>query len=235
MFINRKQLLQNSSNESVFHAPLLANNSIVYIKSPSTRIYLSNQDMRDMCSELKNELLLIAYELAPELIAGSTFGSLRVGQSSDFASNFVSKLLTGADVELITSRIETVTRVAKSRYKLHYKGEWELDIFINSVKRLSEIRSFLLSKEQGLIHNAGTIRSNRRVLLAETVAEVKPKILQEEVDSAVQTLDPPVIEVDEKPELKFKYRPVTNLGDCIDIHILHRPKRHRQTRRASQT
>lgn len=223
--------MQKSSNEPVFHAPLLANNSIVYIKSPSTRIYLSNQDMRDLCSELMDELLLVAYELAPELVAGGKFGNLRIGQSSDFASNFVSKLLGGDDAGLITSRIETVTRIAKSRYKLHYKGEWELEIIISSVKKLSDIRSFLLSKELGLPYNAGSFHARRRILVAETVALDKPTILQEEDDQIGTIVDQTAVELDEKPEINIKYKPVVNLGECIDIHILHRPKRHRHSQR----
>ncbi|QLL34072.1 hypothetical protein HG536_0F03970 [Torulaspora globosa] len=188
--------------------------------------------MRDLCSELKDELLLIAYELAPELAAGGAFGNLRMGQSSDFASNFVSKLLGGDDAALITSRIETVTRVTKSRYKLHYKGEWELEIIISSVKRLSDIRSFLLSKELGLAYNAGSLHSRRKVVLAETVSLDTPAIVQEEEDQLDRSLDQSAVEVDEKPEIKFKYKPVVNLGECIDIYILHRPKRHRHSQRS---
>lgn len=188
--------------------------------------------MHDLCSELKTELLLIAYELAPELVAGSSFGSLRVGQTADFSTNFVSKLLTGDDSDLITSRIETVTRVAKSKFKLHYRGDWELEIFINSVKRLSDIRSFLLSKEQGLTYYPGIPHARRKVLLAEIVANVKTKLLQEEDDGMDQSRDKTTVEIDEKPELKFKYKPAVNLGECIDVHILHRPKRQRHTHRA---
>ncbi|QLQ81684.1 hypothetical protein HG537_0F04450 [Torulaspora globosa] len=181
--------------------------------------------MRDLCLQLKDELVLIAYELAPELVAGGTFGNLRIGQSSDFASNFVSKLLGGDDSNLITSRIETVTRVAKSRYKLHYKGDWELEIFITSTKRLLEIRSFLLSQELGLPYNGSSLHSRRKILVTETVTLDTPTILHEEDDQVA-------VEMDQKPELNFKYKPVVNLGECIDIYILHRPKRQRHSHRS---
>lgn len=187
--------------------------------------------MRDLCSEIKNDLLLIVYELAPELAVGKTFGSLRIGQSSDFHTNYLSKLLTGDNTDLVKSRIETVTRVAKFKYKLHYKGNWELEVFINSVKRLAEIRSFLLYKEQGLQGLCTIAPSKRRILLSETV-DRSPKFLQEDEDNdpasslAVEDIAPPM---DQKPDLTFKYKPVINLGDCIDIHILHRPRRQKST------
>lgn len=220
--------MQKSSNESIFHIPLLSNNSIVYIKSPTVKIHLSNNDMRDLCSEIITELILIIYELAPELAVGKTFGSLRIGQSSDFQDNYLSKLLEGDDADLVKSHIDTITRVAKFKYKLHYKGNWELEIYINSVKRLADIRSFLLFKEQGLQHLIRTMPSKRKILLTETVSIEKPKILQEVDDNDI-SLEEIASSADQKPDLTFKYKPVINLGDCIDIHILHRPKRQRNT------
>lgn len=231
IFVNRKQLLQKSLNESVFHTPLLSSNSIVYIKSPTTRIHLSNHDMSDLCSEIRTELLLIVYELAPELAPGKTFGSLRVGQTSDFQSNYVSKLPEGDKAGLFESRIETVTRVAKFKYKLHYKGNWELELYINSVKRLADIRAFLLSKEKDL-RNLVPMPSKRRILITEAAESIQPKLLTEDDDDNNVSLQEIPAAIDEKPDLTFKYRPATNLGDCIDIHILHRPQRRKNANKS---
>lgn len=99
IFVNRKQILQtndktsNKSNATIFEAPLLSNNSIICLKSPNTRIYLSQQDKKNLCDEIKEDLLLIVYELASPEIISSVLSKIRVGHSTDFQINVLPKLL----------------------------------------------------------------------------------------------------------------------------------------------
>lgn len=185
--------------------------------------------MHDLCYEIKTELLIIVYDLSSQLAVGKAFGNLRIGQTSDYQANYVTKQFIEDSTDQTTSRIETITRVDKNKYKLHYSGNWELDIYINNVKKLDNIRSFLLFKEQGVGSAIAAVQSKRKVLLRESVTKKHPLVLQEEDDA--EDVNDEAAAQDEKPELAFKYRPVTNLGECIDIHILHRPKRQRQAPR----
>lgn len=227
IFVNRQQLLQNNSQDTVFHAPLLSNNSIVCIKSPSTRIYLSNNDMLNLSSEIETEVLLIVYELTSPPLMQDVIKKLRMDQSMDWHKEVVSKLFQGHTESLVTSHIQSITRISKFKYKLHFKHNWELDIFVDNIKSLAHIRAYLLSRgEVPTYHPPLPMRSKRKVLLYEQV-QTPPNLLSEEHPSVPDTSES---EEDKKPELKFKYRPVINLGECINIHVLKRPQRYKKSK-----
>lgn len=233
VFVNRKQLLQNNTRDNSFHTPLLSSNSIVYIKSPATRIYLSNHDMHNLCTEITTDIFLILYELSSPKFIDGVLKNVRIGQTLDFQKDVMEKLNTDSYEGLLTTHIQSLTRVAKSKVKLHFKKNWELDIFINSLKKLADMRSALLLKECGSVVPAPRIYSRRRVLLTETISTGEPILAQEEDPSpigagtatAIETA--PVIDEDKKPSLTFRYRTVASLSDCIDVHVLQRPKRRR--------
>lgn len=203
----------------------------MYIKSPSTRIYLSNHDMQNLCSDIKEDLLLILYELSSPSIRDGVLKNLRIGQTLDFQKSVLNKLFTGDGERQITSHIQTITRVAKFKIKLHFQRNWELDMFINNIKKLADVRSFLLMKECGAIVPSPSIYAKRRVLLAETSSLEAPELLQEDYGGMPEEdlSGHPALQPDEKPTLTVRYKPVLSLGDCIDIHILQRPKRKRDT------
>ena len=231
IFVNRKQLLQNNTNKPIIQAPLLSNNSIVCLKSPTTRIYLSNNDLKSLCTELKDDLLLILYELSSQEIMEQDLGKLRIGKSLDFQTNIMSKFFKEESTGnfMTQSHIESATRVSKFKYKLRFKHNWEVDIFINNIKKLADIRHFLLFRysDDKLFPFMLKLRSKRRILLVEQEQienERTSSILQEENDDmGITDMAPPE---DTKPSVDFIFHPIVNLGDCIDIHVLQRPRRH---------
>ena len=42
------------------------------------------------------------------------------------------------------------------------------------------------------------------------------------------------MEEDIKPVIEFMYKPVINLGEIIDVHVLHRPRRHKVRTQSKQ-
>lgn len=189
--------------------------------------------MNDLCNEIKSDLLLIVYELTSQVIMEKVLGNLRVGQTTDFRAA-LGYLFKGKSAEIITSHIQTITRVAKSQYKLHFKKNWELEIFIKSIKRLVDIRGFLLFKEYGSGSTTMGLYSKRKVLIMEKEELQPPEVLQEDDDQGTESMSGVGAIQDHKPELTFEYKPVINLGECVDIHILQRPKRQRQTGRQAE-
>ncbi|CCF60417.1 hypothetical protein KAFR_0K00620 [Kazachstania africana CBS 2517] len=225
IFINRKRILENNSSKTIFEAPLLSNNSIVSLKSPNVRLYLSEYDMRNLCEEIRNDLIFIAYEVSSPEILDKIIAKLRIGNSLPYKENVVSKT-EGESNKFIASHVETITRVSKFKYKLHFKKNWELDIFINDVRKLSQLRHYLIFSKYRSILPPLIVRPDRRLLLVEhSASSRKPNILieREEDEEDPFAMQP----AEEKPEIKFKYKPVLNVMSCIDIHVLQRPRRHK--------
>ena len=126
--------------------------------------------------------------------------------------------------DTLSSHIQTVTRLAKFKYKLHYKNKWELDIYVNSIKNIANIRHYLMF--QTLTINGFSLNAGPKTLLTkkiETQPQV-PKLLVENEES--DALEAPE-EENIKPVIEFKYKPVINLGEIIDIYVLQRPRRHK--------
>ncbi|CCC70656.1 hypothetical protein NCAS_0F01720 [Naumovozyma castellii] len=234
VFINRKKLLRNNSREGqTFQAPLLSNNSIICLKSPLVRILISNQDMERLTNEIRDTIILIVYDLSSPEVMETVLGKLRIGSSADFETEILPKLMDENTLskDLVNVPLQTVTRVAKFKYKLRFKGNWELDIFINNMKKLIKIRHFLLFTD-GHMSAARTLElpPNRRILLTEQKtsleSEGSPMIpLEVDGDEMIETTQDAVEDV--KPDIKLKYNPIINLGECLSIHILQRPRRHK--------
>lgn len=183
--------------------------------------------MHDLCNEIRTDLLIIVYDFTSQVMMEKVLGNLRIGQSTDFGAA-LSYLFKDKTADIVTSHIQTVTRVAKSQYKLLFKKNWELEIFIKSIKRLADIRAFLLFKDYGSGNAAMGIYSKRKVLIMEKKESQPPKVLQEDNDEAIESMANVGAMQEYKPKLTFEYKPIINLGECIDIHILQRPKRQRQ-------
>lgn len=228
IFINRRQLAQNGSSKTVFETPLLSNNSIVSLKSPKTRIYLSNVDMLNLCNELRDDLLIIIYELTSPVISDTVLQKIRVGTTLDFQENVVNKILdlksktSSSDKEsrFITSHLTTITRISKLKYKLHFKFNWEVDIYINNTLKLSKIRQNLIFKNR---HSTPDIYDRKSTFLLDKSSVIIPK----EPSEDVSLLLPEEEAIDKKPAIAIKYKPVGTFLPCIDIHILQRPRRHK--------
>lgn len=82
--INRRQILSTATEESKVQAPLLSNNTIVCLKSPLTKIYLSNTDLKNLVTEMEDDIILILYELSSPAMKQNIFSKIRVGQVYDF-------------------------------------------------------------------------------------------------------------------------------------------------------
>lgn len=186
--------------------------------------------MHDLCNEIRTDLLIIVYELTSQVIMEKVLGNLRIGQSTDFSAA-LGYLFKDKTADIVTSHIQTITRVAKSQYKLLFKKNWELEIFIKSIKRLADIRAFLQFKEYGSRNAAMGVYSKRKVLIMEKEELQPPELLQEDNDEAIESVANVYAMQEHKPKLTFEYKPIINLGECVDIHILQRPKRQRQTGR----
>lgn len=232
IFINRKQLAHNIPSNTIFETPLLSSNTLVSLKSPKTRIYISNNDMKSLCDELKDDLLLILYELTSPVIQNTVLQKTRIGSTLDFQNNIVNHILGSNDENVsdhghnkfLESHILTIKKLSKVKYKLHFKFNWEVEIYINNISKLSKIRQNLIFKNHP---NNLDVYDRRASLLTDKSTIVLPE--EEEVISDVNSESilskAKETNVDVKPEIVFKYKPIANFIPCIDIHILQRPRR----------
>ncbi|GAV53716.1 hypothetical protein ZYGR_0AK02180 [Zygosaccharomyces rouxii] len=236
IFINRKQLLQNNSKDTVFHAPLLSNNSIVCIKSPSTRIYLSNHDMQSLTDDIETEILLIIHELTSPQLMQDVLRKIKTGQSMDWQKDVMPRIFPSGAEPLVISHIQSITRIAKFKYKLHFKHNWELNIFIDNIRSLAHIRAYLMFKnDMSILPPVVGLHSKSKVLLHEqTEKEKPPQLLQENDEPTIpDTEEAAEVQEEQKPELKFRYKPVISLGECINVHVLQRPQRNKRTQQTT--
>lgn len=229
IFINRRQLAQNVSSKTVFETPLLSNNSIVSLKSPKTRIYLSNVDMLNLCNELRDDLLIIIYELTSPVILDTVLQKIRIGTTLDFQENVVNKILdpqsnnsspNDKEPSFMTSHLTTITRISKLKYKLHFKFNWEVDIYINSTLKLSKIRQNLIFKNR---LSTPDIYDRKSTFILDKSSVTIPQ----EPSEDISLLLPEEEVIDKKPSIAIKYKSVGTFLPCIDIHILQRPRRHK--------
>ena len=263
IFVNRKHILQDASKSSSLEVPLLSNNSIVSLKSPMTGIYLSDSDMKPLCNEIKQEILLILYELASPTVTEKILAKIRIGQTIDFQTGVVEKIRKmlrpddNTDTSFVTSNVQTITRVSRFKFKLHYVKNWELHIFIDNIKKLSKIREYLLYWDKWYMHGNRPImelnQHKNSLLLAEKVSVFpqvptllgSPRSSDTEINGSGSSNEnvPNDIDGDDdshsgndhelgivedvKPEIKYKYRSLACFGSCIDIHVLQRPRRHK--------
>lgn len=227
IFVNRKQIIENTkSKEPLFEAPLLSNNSIVSLRSPSTGIYLSNKDTQDLCEDIKTDLSMIIYDVVAPYVAQPALMKLRTGQSLDFQKTLLEKIKKQAsndNNEFVKSNIKSITRISKFRYKLEYEGKWKLDIFIDNIAKLATIRQQLLYNHYTPIQ--GT--SRRRLLVMERYSTLRANDVVPDETSELPEDTIGEISEDVKPTIRFKYRPLRNIGPIFDIHVLRRPMRHR--------
>lgn len=232
IFINRKQLANQAHSNTVFETPLLSNNSLISLKSPTTRIYLSDNDMADLCHELKDDLLLIIYELTSPMITDTILHKLKNGSTFDFQDKVINQILNlkantdqGDDVNnnpnFLESNITTITRLSKFKYKLNFKLNWEVDIYINNILKITRIRHFLLFGNTGNVPL--DIYDKKKVLLMHRSSVILP----EEENEEIPLIIPDGEGEDKKPEIAVDYKKTISFRSCIDIHILQRPRRHR--------
>ncbi|SMN21490.1 similar to Saccharomyces cerevisiae YAL027W SAW1 Protein involved in Rad1p/Rad10p-dependent removal of 3'-nonhomologous tails during double-strand break repair via single-strand annealing [Maudiozyma saulgeensis] len=225
IFVNRKQILQNNDKATtLFEAPLLSNNSIVSLKSPNTGIYLSNTDMSSLCDELKEEIRLILYDLTSPNISKTILQKIRIGQKVDFQEKILKPIKDNLDSDsnnFIKSSILTISRVSRFKYLLHYESKWKLDIFIENIAKLASIRQLLIFKYSFTMN----VPHKRRMLIMERFSSQTKRTIVDDSDNENDIDMEETIE-DVKPEIKFKYRPIRNLGPILDIHVLERPRRH---------
>lgn len=226
------------------------------------RVYLSNADMRNLCNEIRDDLLLILYELTSPIVQNEVLNKLKSGQFMDF-KDVLNKIHKSSNVQQasfnwdnpingVQCHITTIERVGKYRYKLHFVSSWELDIFVNDVRKLSHMRQLLMFKDtfgnpmQGIgegIPASGF--SGIKLLIRERVQkkqtiEQEPNILvesedendrmgiplEDKEDQQDKTLESQA-NPEKKPLFDYRYSSVTNLGRCFEVHVLKRPKRPR--------
>ncbi|CCD26431.1 DNA-binding protein SAW1 NDAI_0H02570 [Naumovozyma dairenensis CBS 421] len=245
IFINRKRLLGNKSSDpnnndekTSFQAPLLSNNSIICLRSPITRIYLSNQDMERLCLEIKDTIILILYELTSPKLLKNVLNKLRIGSSMDFQKDVIPNIIDASSSDgnkFLNVPVVTITRISKTKYKLHFKQNWELDIFIKSFKLLTKIRHYLLFTDEtiGVAQSLGLV-PKRKILLME---QKSSKIATDDTESNEDNTTPYILQENEenggqeeeesKPIITFKYNPIITLNECISVHVLQRPRRHK--------
>ncbi|CAB4255319.1 similar to Saccharomyces cerevisiae YAL027W SAW1 Protein involved in Rad1p/Rad10p-dependent removal of 3'-nonhomologous tails during double-strand break repair via single-strand annealing [Maudiozyma barnettii] len=226
IFVNRKQILQNNDKvTTLFEAPLLSNNSIVSLKSLNTGIYLSNTDMNSLCDEIKEEIRLILYDLVSPNISKTVLQKIRIGQKIDFQTKVLQPIRDSLDPtsdSFIKSGILSISRVSRFKYMLHYESKWKLDIFVENIAKLASIRQLLIFKYS----LAMNVPHKRRMLIMERFSSPPNRAIV--ADNSDDDVDLGIEESTEdvKPEIKFRYKPVRNLGPILDIHILERPRRH---------
>ncbi|AET39859.1 DNA-binding protein SAW1 Ecym_5069 [Eremothecium cymbalariae DBVPG len=257
IFINRKEVLSkhiSGSARPIFEAPLLSNNAIVRLKSPSVRIHLSNEDSRDLCNELRDELLFIVHEFGSETIQNELLKKLKVGSAMDFQE--LMQVVKGnaglqrnasrnddnplAGLEFHTTIIE---RIDKNKFTLLFKHNWEANIIICDIKRLVKWRKLLCWT--AFVSNVSGIpllssQESPHIIVRGAVETTEPaaEILQEsdEEDSSSRLIlvnddlanRQDLGDGEQKPVVEYNYEPLINLGSGIDVHVLQRPQRHRR-------
>ncbi|SCU80183.1 LAME_0B01926g1_1 [Lachancea meyersii CBS 8951] len=257
IFINRKQIAKNIEDaRPSFETPILSNNSIIRLKSPLVRLYLSNTDARNLCEEIKDELMLILYELTAKKVHESVTGKLKIGNLVEFKDILekLPSLRSAFQWDSHPCGILTLERTAKYQYKLHYDRNWSLDIFIDDIRKLSRIRDTLLARLfpgsalQGSMGSMGSpgmkvLRRTRQEIPAPLSTTEKPQILRESEDDmtlpddigeGADGLQKAEVSVnttkdEKKPQFRYRHLPMLNLGNCINIHVLRRPKRAQRT------
>ncbi|SCU82086.1 LAFA_0C08988g1_1 [Lachancea sp. 'fantastica'] len=257
IFINRKQFAKNvQDSRTSFETPILSNNSIIRLKSPLVRLYLSNIDARNLCGEIKDELLLILYELAAQEILDSIMGKLKIDNLVEF-KDIIDKFPSFKSAfhsDAASCGLVTLERISRFQYKMRYEKNWTLDIFVNDIRKLTRIRETLLARllPGSAVQSFGDSRSMKilrrtrhqvptppQVSSTETTTTTAqdPLILQESDDDGVgipedtlEVVSPETIQEEKKPQFVYRHSPLLNLGNCIDIHVLKRPKRVHKTR-----
>ncbi|SCU96393.1 LAMI_0F06392g1_1 [Lachancea mirantina] len=262
IFVNRRQLLKNIENsKTVFETPILPNNSIIRLKSPVMRIYLSNADMKAMCEEIKPELQIILYELTSKEVSEAVLDKLKVGNVLNFKdvvphlplSKYRRNKLQDDTVTDLYN-LTTIEKTTRNQYKLHFRKSWELDIYVNDIKKLDRIRNLLLQQAALRSNNNNALPwfpllddGSMKIISRRSVTSLKPSskdhvfspesatppppILQEHSMEPALPLENPDhvatadIDEEDKPILDFKHFQQTNLGKCIDIQVLQRPRR----------
>ncbi|CAG59562.1 uncharacterized protein GVI51_G06127 [Nakaseomyces glabratus] len=231
--INRRQILSTATEESKVQAPLLSNNTIVCLKSPLTKIYLSNTDLKNLVTEMEDDIILILYELSSPAMKQNIFSKIRVGQVYDFDEDTLKKFPQSIQGSLKESNLTSLKRVGKMKYKLTYRKNWDVDIFISNINKLETIRTYLIFKDQYPQWNEYPCLQKQQSLLVmgQKLSESTnqdPIILQEEEELNLNyeqsAEDQPN---NEKPEIAFTYEPQLSLIQCLDLYILKRPKRKR--------
>lgn len=198
-------------------------------------MYLSNLDMQSLANDIETEILLIVHELtSPELIQ-NVLRKIKTGQSMDWQKDVMPKIFSSQAEPLVTSYIRSITRIGKFKYRLHFKHNWELSIFIDNIRALAHIRAYLMFKsDMSIFPPIVGLHSKSKILLHEHVkTEDSPQVLQEEEEEVIpnngEVTEPPE---EQKPNLKFRYSPVISLGECINVHVLQRPQRNKRAQQA---
>lgn len=230
--INRKQILSTSNNDTTVQAPLLSNNTIVCLKSPLTKLYLSNIDLKNLTEDIKEDLLIILYDLTSPIMKEQVLNKLRVGHSIDFKTDVVDKVNDSLHSDLSISSLTSIKRVGRFRYKVTFRKNWDADIYISNIKKLEAIRTYLIFKDQYSQWTEYPCIEKRKslMLMEQSVNATKndPPILQEEDDNTIgneiaEQEEPP----NKKPSITFRYKSMLSLIQCIDLYVLKRPKRKR--------
>ncbi|SSD58783.1 uncharacterized protein SCODWIG_00544 [Saccharomycodes ludwigii] len=197
VFVNRREVFKKFNKKTgydsnskidniVFEAPVLSNNSIIRLRSPLVSIYLSNKDLKSLCQDLKDDLLLIIYELGNNLIQNKILNKLKIQETHNVTSNTTKKndknkisfdevtklihkmnnLEKGDDnsthINGLTLNSKTIQRLSKYTFLIEFEHYWTVNIIIKDIRKLSKIRNILLLREAA---NMGVTANNENVNL----------------------------------------------------------------------
>ena len=192
--------------------------------------------MQSLTDDIETEILLIIHELTSPQLMQDVLRKIKTGQSMDWQKDVMPRIFPSGAEPLVISHIQSITRIAKFKYKLHFKHNWELNIFIDNIRALTHIRAYLMFKNDlSIIPPVVGLHSKSKLLLHEQMeTEKPPQVLQEDDEPSIPNYDEAAeIQEEQKPELKFKYSPVVSLGECINVHVLQRPQRNKRTQPTS--
>lgn len=227
------------------------------MKSPIVKVHLSNKDTKILCDELKDTLIFILYELSSELIQKEFLNKLKSGTCITL-TNIINKIHDSGVLRNITDNYESfidnirlnvtiIERKSRYSYRLHFKKNWEVDIIINDIRKLVSWRNILLYEimnPQKSYIDIVEPHNNSKILISKTINPVKsPDFLKlsecnfnNTSDIGIHTTsksDSTLIHSTIQNKIKFqsyhKYDSMVHFGKCIDIYILNRPKKVRET------
>lgn len=230
--INRKQIL-STSHDTTVQAPLLSNNTIVCLKSPLTKLYLSNRDLKNLSEDVKEDLLIILYDLTSPIMKEQVLNKLKIGHALDFKADVVERINDHLHSDFSVSSLTSIQRVGRFRYKLTFRKNWDADIYISNIKKLEAIRTYLIFKDQyPQWTEYPCIEKRKSLMLIEQSVDPKQKdppiLIEEDYEPPIENLSTENEEIiNTKPSITFKYKSMLSLIQCIDLYVLKRPKRKR--------
>ncbi|KAL6942058.1 hypothetical protein ACO0QE_003222 [Hanseniaspora vineae] len=183
VFVNRKEVLSNfkktttlANNDefdintlndvqkSVFEAPVLSSNSIIRLKKPLVKLFLSNKDLNDLVENLRNDLILILYEFSDELVVSQILNKMKIDSSIELfkvtqfvvSKNNLKIKDQNVNIDGLPVHGKSIKKLGKYKYIIDFDDKWGCDIVISDIRLLKSFKRVMDLNRYTLLSNAGS-------------------------------------------------------------------------------